>query len=56
MQEQAGKALGEAAEVRWDTMQLQREDMLLMVANNRLHGMPALPDTMDGLRGALFNL
>ena len=53
---QAGTALGDAGEVRWDTIQLQRGDMLLMVATGRHHGMPALPDSKDGLQGALFNL
>ena len=27
-----------------------------MVATNRHHGLPALPDSKDGLQGALFNL
>ena len=52
----AGTARGEAGEVRWDTIQLQRGDMLLMVATSRHHGLPALPDSKDGLQGALFNL
>ena len=39
---EARTALGEAAKVCWDTIPLQREDMLLMVATNRHHGMPAL--------------
>ena len=56
VQVKAGTALGEAGEVRWDTIQLQRGDMLLMEATNRHHGMPALPDAKDGLQGALFNL
>ena len=30
--------------------------MLMMVATSRHHGMPALPDSKDGLQGALFNL
>ena len=46
---QAVIALGDAGELRWDTIQLQRGDMLLMVATSRHHGMPALPDSKDGL-------
>ena len=53
---QAGTALGEAGEPRWDTIQLQRGGMLLMVATSRHHGLPAPPDAKDGLQGALFNL
>ena len=53
---QAGTALGEAGDARWDTTQLQRGDMLLMVATSRHHGLPALFDSQDGLQGALFNL
>ena len=53
---QAWTALGEAGEARWDTIQLQRGDMLLMVATSRHHGLPALLDSKDGLQGALFNL
>ena len=53
---QAGTVLGEAGEARWDTIQLQRGDMLLMVATSRHHGLPALPDSKDGLQGTLFNL
>ena len=53
---QAGTALGEAGEARWDTVELQRGDMLPMVATNRHHGLPALPDSKDGLHGALFHL
>ena len=53
---QAGTALGEAGEARWDTVELHRGDMLLMGATSRHHGLPALPDSKDGLRGALFNL
>ena len=47
---QAGTALGEAGEARWDTIQLQRGDMLLMAATSRHHRLPALPDTKDGLQ------
>ena len=53
---QAGTALGEAGEACWDTVELQRGDMLLMVAPSRHHGLPALPDSKDGLQGALFHL
>ena len=53
---QAGTALGEAGEARWDTIQLHRGDMLLMVATSRHHGLPAHPDSKDGLQGASFNL
>ena len=53
---QEGTALGEAGEARWDTVELQRGDMLLMVATSRHHGLPALPDSKDGLQGALFHL
>ena len=53
---QAGTALGEAGEARWDTVELHPGDMLLMVATSRHHGLPALPDSKDGLQGALFNL
>ena len=53
---QAGAALGEVGEARWDTVELHRGDMLLMVATSRHHGLPALPDSKDGLQGALFNL
>ena len=52
----AGTALGEAEEVRWDTTQLQRGNILLMVATSRHHRMPALPESKDALQGALFNL
>ena len=53
---QAGTALGEAGEARWDAVELHRGDMLLMVATSRHHGLPALPDSKDGLQGALFSL
>ena len=53
---QAGTALGDAGELQWDTIQLQRVDMLLMVATSRHHGMPTLPNSKDVLQGALFNL
>ena len=56
MRVQAGTALGEAAKVRWDTTQLQRGGMLLMVATSRHHGITALLGTRDGLQGARFNL
>ena len=52
---QAGTALGEAGEARWDTIQLQRGDMLLMVATSRHHRLPPPPpDAKDGLQGAFF--
>ena len=51
---QAGTALGEAGEARWDTVELHRGDMLLMVATSRHHGLPALPDSKDGLQGLFF--
>ena len=53
---QAGTALGEAGEARWDTVELHRGDMLLMVATSRHHGLPALPDSKDGLQGAVLTL
>ena len=53
---QAGTALGEAGEARWDTVELQRGGMPLMMATSRHHGMPALLDSKDGLQGALFHL
>ena len=40
--------------MRGDTIQLQRGDMLLMVATSRHHGMAALPGTKDGLVGGSF--
>ena len=46
---QAGTALGEAGEARWDTVELHQGDMQLMVATSRHHGLPALPDSKDGL-------
>ena len=42
--------------MRWDTIQLQRGDMLLTVAINGHHGIPALRGDRDGLQGALVNL
>ena len=56
MEVQAGTALGEAEEVRWDTIQLHRWDMLLMVATSHHQEMCALPDSKGGLHGAPFNL
>ena len=53
---QAARALGDAGEARWNTIQLQRGDMLLMVATSCHHGMPTLPDSKDGLQGVRFNL
>ena len=51
-----GTALEEAEEVRWDTIQLARGDMLLMLATSRHHGLPPLPDSKDRPQWALFNL
>ena len=51
VQVQAGTTLGEAGLVRWDTIQLQRGDMLLMVATGRHHGMPAPHTPRMGRRG-----
>ena len=53
---QAATALGEAGEARWDTIQLQRGGVPVMVASSRQHGLPAPPVAKDGLQGALFNL
>ena len=53
---QAGTALGEPGEARWDTIQLQRGGMLLMVATSRHHGLPAPPYAKDALQGAFFTL
>ena len=44
----------EAGETRWDTIQLQREDMLLMVATSRHHGLHAPPNSKDGLQAVFF--
>ena len=51
---QAGTALVEAGEARWNTIELQRGNMLLMVATSRHHGLPALPDSNYGLQGAFW--
>ena len=51
---QAGAALREAGEARWDTIELQRGGMLLMVATSRHHGLPALPDSKDGLQSSFL--
>ena len=53
---QAGTVLGDAGDAQWDAIEPQRGDMLLMVATSHHHGMPARPDSKDGLQGALFNL
>ena len=42
--------------MQWDTIQMQRGDMLLMVATSCHLGMPALPDAKDGLHGDSFQL
>ena len=52
----AGTALWEAAEVRWDTIELHTGDMLHVVATSHHHGMLALQGAWDGLHGALFHL
>ena len=48
---QAGTALGEAGEARWDTVELHRGDMLLMVATSRHHGCLPSPTPRMGCRG-----
>ena len=53
---QAGTALGEAGEAPQDTIELHRGDTLLTVATSCHHGLPALPDSKDGLQGALLHL
>ena len=50
------RAMREAPEVRWDTIQIHRGDMLLMVATSCHHGMLALPGARDGPQGALVHL
>ena len=52
---QAGTALGEVAEVRWDTIELHRGDILLMVATSRHCGMPALPGSRLKIKSALVS-
>ena len=47
---QAGTAVGEAREARSDTVELQRGDILLMVATSRHHGLLAPPDSKCTLR------
>ena len=56
MQVQAGTALGEAGETRWDTIELRRGDMLLMVSTCRHPGVSALEGARDGLPQAFFTL
>ena len=51
----AGTALGKAAEVRWDIIELQRGDMLLMVATSRHHGIPALQAPGMGYKGPFLS-
>ena len=48
VQVEAGTALGEAGETKWDPVELQRGGMRLMVSTWRHHGMPAL-GASDGL-------
>ena len=47
----AGTALGEAGEARWDTIQLQRGDMLLMAATAATMGCLPSPTPRMGCRG-----
>ena len=51
---QAETALREAGEARWDTVELHRGDMLLMVATSRHHGLPALLDIQGWAAGGSF--
>ena len=48
VQVQAGTAVGEAADVRWDTIQLQRGDVLLMVATTHHHAWDPCPPGRQG--------
>ena len=51
---QAGTALGEVGEASWDTIELQRGDMLLMVATIATMGCPPSPTPRMGYRGLFF--
>ena len=42
--------------MRWDTIEVHRGDMLLIVATSRHHGLLTPKGMRDGLQGALFNL
>ena len=50
----AGTALWEAGEARWDTIELQRGDILLMVATSRRNGLPAPPRLQGWATGGTF--
>ena len=49
---QAGTALGEATEERWDEVLLQQGEVLVMVSTARHHGLPSPPG--QKMQGALF--
>ena len=49
---QAGTALGEATEERWDEVLLQQGEVLVMVSTARHHGLPSPPGQQ--MQGALF--
>ena len=52
----AGTAMGEARETQWDTIELHRGDMLLMVSTCKHHGMLVPEGARDRLHGAFFTL
>ena len=49
---QAGTALGEATEERWDEVLLEQGEVLVMVSTARHHGLPS--PTGKKMQGALF--
>ena len=49
---QAGTALGEATEERWDEVLLQQGEVLVLVSTARHHGLPCPPGQQ--MQGALF--
>ena len=49
---QAGTALGEATEERWDEVLLEQGEVLVMVSTARHHGLPSPPG--QKMQGALF--
>ena len=49
-----GGPLGEAGEARWDTTQLQRGGILLMVATSRHHRLPSPPYRQGWAAGGSF--
>ena len=49
---QAGTALGEATEERWDQVLLQRGEILVLVSTARHHGLPS--PLGQAMQGALF--